>query len=105
MKTIVMKMMQTHNMSNRIRNHAALFIITKRALQDGVAPDVEICNLVTINHDYDNIDDNSGAAPDGSQREKLPSFILLVLDRQEGALADAVLVSLEDSLFRILLFA
>ena len=37
-KTIVMKMMQTHNVSNRIRNHAALFIITKRALQDGIAP-------------------------------------------------------------------
>ena len=34
MKTIVIKLMQTHNVSNRIRNHAALFIITKRALQD-----------------------------------------------------------------------
>ena len=31
-------MMQTHNVSKRIRNHAALFIITKRALQDGIAP-------------------------------------------------------------------
>ena len=36
---------------------------------------------------------------------KLPSFVLLVLDLQEGALADEVLVPLEDSLFGILLFA
>ena len=97
--------MQTHNVSNRIRNHAALFIITKQALQDGVAPGVEICNLVTINHDNDNDDDNSGASPDGSQWEKLPSFILLVLDLQERTFAHEVLVALEDSLFGIRLFA
>ena len=99
-------MMQTHNVSNRIRNHAALFIITKQALQDGVAPGVEICNLVTINHDNDNDDDNSGASPDGSQWEKLPSFILLVLDLQERTFAHESLVRcLEDSLFGIRLFA
>ena len=92
--------MQTHNKSNRIRNHAALFIITKRALQDGIAPDVEICDPHD-NYQGDDNDDGSGPTPDGPQREKLPCFVLLVLDLQEGALADEVLVSLEDSLFRI----
>ena len=96
---------QTHDLPNRIRNHASLLVLAVWTLGDRVAPEQEEFreNVGGGDHDdvYDDQDDDNWIAPDRSDGEELSSLVLLRGDDKERASADNAMFPSEDSLFLV----